>query len=565
MGKIFKTLTLILFLVCAMTWVTSCEKEPDEKTDAKTEEKTDVKTEEKTETIDYGTLSISDIKVEKGKSADINPVFSISDKAEEITYTFEGNNISIENGKVTGLVGETETVVTAKTLHHEITFKVVVWIDYGTLSIADINVTFGSETLPIIVFSKEEHEEDIEYQFEGNNISIIDGIVKGLVPDTTTVVTAKTQHHEAKFNVNVSYVNGVLTNDIGDESKLGLPTPTNVDNYLFLAKVNVDAYRINGWTRLSAFAYNGSDNSWYNIEMNEAGNVMLYARFNGVEKYHIFLFNINEEGVLVDGKFSYEVAILKVGQSTKLFVNGKPVCLFTENELNGYPLLGALEVTACANRANPGSYQVQINNSYYVLENTELYNEYLNYVGNEVKEFDDVVLEALDGTERKFVVGNLVEYNNGCVFETTVTINEWDKTGNTRPSAFAFNGSDNSWYNIELNPEGNATLYGRFNGVEKYHIHLFNANDEGIMVEGKIQYKVAILKEGQNTYFFINNKLVCQFSEAELNGYPTLVSLEFTSCNDVWRDGGAFNISYTNMKISASTTQVFADYKAMIK
>ena len=41
----------------------------DEKTDAKTEEKTDVKTEEKTETIDYGTLSISDIKVEKGKSA----------------------------------------------------------------------------------------------------------------------------------------------------------------------------------------------------------------------------------------------------------------------------------------------------------------------------------------------------------------------------------------------------------------------------------------------------------------------------------------------------------------
>ena len=321
MGKIFKTLTLILFLVCAMTWVTSCEKEPDEKTDAKTEEKTDVKTEEKTETIDYGTLSISDIKVEKGKTADINPVFSISDKAEEITYTFDGNNISIEKGKVTGLVGETETVVTAKTLHHEITFKVVVWIDYGTLSIADINVTFGSETLPIVVFSKEEYEEDVEYQFEGNNISITDGVVKGLVPDTTTVVTAKTQHHEAKFNVNVSYVNGVLTNDIGDESKLGLPTPTNADNYLFLAKVNVDAYRVNGWTRLSAFAYNESDNSWYNIEMNEAGNVMLYARFNGVEKYHIFLFNINEEGVLVDGKFSYDVAILKVGQSTKLFVN----------------------------------------------------------------------------------------------------------------------------------------------------------------------------------------------------------------------------------------------------
>lgn len=551
MSKIIKNLTLVFTLVLTMVVAVSCEKEQPQ---------------DQPEEIDYGTLSIEDIRVEKGKSEVITPEFSIADKAEEITYTFEGNNISIANGKVSGLIENTETVVTAKTEHHETTFKVTVWIDYGTLTIADVNIVFGSETLPIPVFSKEEHEAEIEYTFEGNNISIIDGVIKGLVPDTTTEVTAKTEHHETKFKVNVSYVDGTLKNDVGDEAKLALPTPAGEDTYLFLANIAVNVYRVGGWTRLSAFAYNGSDNSWYNIELNEAGNVMLYAKFNGVEKYHIFLFNINDEGVLVDGKFTYSVAILKQGQSTKLFVNGKPACLFTEKELTGYPTLGALEVTACANRANAGAYDVQVKDAYYVLEGTELFNEYVNYVGDEVKTFDDVVLSAEDGTERKFIVGNFeTEFDNSCVFETTVTINTWDKTGNTRPSAFAFNGSDNSWYNIELNPEGNATLYGRFNGVEKYHIHLFNANDEGIMVDGKIQYKVALLKEGQNTYFFINGKLVCQFSEAELAGYNTLASFEFTACNDVWRDGGAFNISYTNMKISASTTQTFADYKAMIQ
>ena len=108
------------------------------------------------EEVDYGTLSIADIMVEKGMSETIVPVFSIADKAEEIEYTFEGNNISIENGRVKGLVGETETVVTARTAHHETSFKVTVWIDYGTLSIADVNVVFGAETLPIPVFSNED-------------------------------------------------------------------------------------------------------------------------------------------------------------------------------------------------------------------------------------------------------------------------------------------------------------------------------------------------------------------------------------------------------------------------
>ena len=55
----------------------------------------------------------------------------------------------------------------------------------------------------------------------------------------------------------------------------------------------METYRVNGWTRFAAFAFNGSDNSWYNIETSGT-DVLLFARFNGVEKYFINLFNIND-------------------------------------------------------------------------------------------------------------------------------------------------------------------------------------------------------------------------------------------------------------------------------
>ena len=57
--------------------------------------------------------------------------------------------------------------------------------------------------------------------------------------------------------------------------------PNDADTYLFLANAYVELHRVGGWTRLSVFAYDGSDNSWYNIELNEAGNVMLYAKLMG--------------------------------------------------------------------------------------------------------------------------------------------------------------------------------------------------------------------------------------------------------------------------------------------
>lgn len=522
-----------------------------------------IETSQSQEMIDYGTLTIEDITIEEGKEISITPIFSIPDKQEEITYSFEGNNISITDGVVKGLRGGTETIVTAKTSHLETTFKVKVAIDYGTLSFLDLTLSFGQEQVLNPVFSKEEYADNITYTFEGSNISITDGLIKGLIPDTETIVTAKTTHHETTFKVKVEYISAVLQDAAGNESKFAIPTP-NADNYLLKCDVDIETYRTNGWTRLTAFAFNGSDNSWYNIEMNADGNVMLYARFNGVEKYHINLFNINDDGIIINNKIHYTVSLLKVGQETKLFINEKIVCAFFEDELQGYAALGSLEVTACANRADAGEYKVNLSKLYYELENGEEYNKYFNYEGSSVVEYNDVTLEAADGAERKYSLGDLsIVFGNSYLFKTKVLVNNYDG-GVSRISSFAFNSSDNSWYNIEINEVGNVNLYGRFNGVEKYGIYLFNKNDESVKVGDKFQYEIALLKKNQNTFFFVNDKLVCSFNENELSGYARLSTLEFTCSTDAsWRDGGPYSVSFSSISVSNSTTEIFETYNSL--
>lgn len=508
--------------------------------------------------VDYGTLSVSDIEIVCGQSMTIEPAFSDPDKAEQISYSFEGNNISITDGVVKGLVENTETLVTAKTAHHTATFKVKVTINYGTLSIDDINITFAREILINPVFSVETRAEDIAYDFDGHNIAITDGLLKGLIPGTQTTVTASTAHHSTTFKVTVGYMTAHLADENGNESKHAIPTPDA--NYVLIGTVNVKQFRENGWTRTSAFAFNGSDNSWYNIELTATGDAILYGKFNGVEKYHIKLFNINDDDMLDNGEFSYDIALLKMGQETKFFVNDDLVCAFNNDEMQEYAPLGALEVTACANRENTGAYTVDITDMYYATEGSDVFAEYSDLAAATQLTFDDFTLAAEDGSERKFSFGIPdIKLGNSWIFGTTVTINAYDEE-KTRPSAFAFNGSDNSWYNIETDNAGNFILYGRFNGVEKYGIHLFNKNDAGIIKDGKITYSVALLKKGQSTFFFINDKLVCDFTAAELNGYGRLNTFELTASTDVWRDGGAYSMTYTDTKIENADSDSFAHF-----
>ena len=72
---------------------------------------------------DYGTLSVADITLTVGESAEIQPVFS---EAGEWTveYTFSGDAIDISEGRVYALAANQTVTVTAYTPRHETQFTV---------------------------------------------------------------------------------------------------------------------------------------------------------------------------------------------------------------------------------------------------------------------------------------------------------------------------------------------------------------------------------------------------------------------------------------------------------
>ena len=163
----------------------------------------------------FGTLTIENVTLVEGTEAQLNAVFSDATKAEEITYSFEGNDIEIKNGVVKALLGGVTVSVTAKTEHHEATFTVTTLIDYGTLAVENVNLAVGEEKTINAVFSKPNRAEEITYAFEGNAIEIKDGKVKALQGGKIVMVTAATEHIQATFTVTTQYDYGTLTiNDV---------------------------------------------------------------------------------------------------------------------------------------------------------------------------------------------------------------------------------------------------------------------------------------------------------------------------------------------------------------
>ena len=419
-------------------------------------------------------------------------------------------------------------------------------IDYGTVTINDIEVTFMNEVIINPVFEKEEYEEELAYTFEGNNISIVDGKVKGLVAGSETVVTAKSEHFSTTFKVNVSYINASLTNPTGAESKFSVPVPQE-ERYVMHFDVECETI-IDSYTRLSSFAFNASDNSWYNIEMGGDGNIHLFAKFNGIEKYWNLLGHRSE--FTIDGKIQYKIDIMKDGQATYFLFNNKVVAGYTAEEMQGYAPLGALEVTAAADRENAGLYKINLNNVYYELENSQNYQDLYT---RKAREFPNVTLEDGDaGAERAFRFGSVALFQD-MVLSVDVEVEAY-AANRTRLAAFAFNRSDNSWYNIEMGDDGVIFLFGHFNGVEKYWIRLAHKND--VTVDGKICFNVKIMKQGQATWYFFNDKLVCWFQEHELKGYGKLETLEVSAQTGSW-GGGAYKINLKNMKMENKDSQTY--------
>ncbi len=160
---------------------------------------------------DYGTLTVNDIEgvMEGTTGVDIEYTFSNPAYAEEITYTFDGNDIEIVNGKINVLVGGKTVTVTAKTSHHETTFIVTTLIDYGELNFTDVYAWVGYPASELdYEFSKPERKETFTYKYDATKLTIDaeKNTVKALVAGDVEV-TVESEHFADKFTVHAEQVN----------------------------------------------------------------------------------------------------------------------------------------------------------------------------------------------------------------------------------------------------------------------------------------------------------------------------------------------------------------------
>ena len=160
---------------------------------------------------DYGTLTVNDIEgvMEGTTGVDIEYTFSNPAYAEEITYTFDGNDIEIVNGKINVLVGGKTVTVTAKTSHHETTFTVTTLIDYGELNFTDVYAWVGYPASELdYEFSKPERKEAFTYKYDATKLTIDaeKNTVKALVAGDVEV-TVESEHFADKFTVHAEQVN----------------------------------------------------------------------------------------------------------------------------------------------------------------------------------------------------------------------------------------------------------------------------------------------------------------------------------------------------------------------
>ena len=125
---------------------------------------------------DYGMLSVADIEgLAVGQRRRIQAVFSQPMYAEEVSYAFEGDAISIENGFVTALLPDASVQVSAKTAHHSAVFTVTTVENYGTLFIEDVAAWIGYPPSDFVVeYSRPETAagREISYEYDESMIEL---------------------------------------------------------------------------------------------------------------------------------------------------------------------------------------------------------------------------------------------------------------------------------------------------------------------------------------------------------------------------------------------------------
>ena len=178
---------------------------------------------------------------------------------QTVEYSFSGAYISIEDGKLTALVAETTTVVTAKYGTTEAQFKVIVVLgdaqdntgsgdsgsgntgsgdtgsgDTGSGDTGNVEVDKGAMIIEApdsiysnysgkeikVTFTKQEYASDVTFTTNNENVIVKDGKIyaTGIFESAVSVkVTAESEHHPAQtFTVSVSTYQG----GIGVENKV---------------------------------------------------------------------------------------------------------------------------------------------------------------------------------------------------------------------------------------------------------------------------------------------------------------------------------------------------------
>lgn len=151
----------------------------------------------------FGKLIISDVlNLEVGKSRDLNPRFTIAEYAGTVSYSFEGDAISIENDRVTALKAGATVNVTATTARHSKTFKVTTVgtssiIDYGT-----VNAYVGYAASPFFLTGINSNAS-VTYTYDNTKLTIdqTKRTVAALQAGSF-VVEIKSGDVEGKFTVN---------------------------------------------------------------------------------------------------------------------------------------------------------------------------------------------------------------------------------------------------------------------------------------------------------------------------------------------------------------------------
>ena len=164
--------------------------------------------------VDYGTLTVDNITVVQGDSATLTPTFSKPEYFAPVTYTFDGSDIMIVNGVVTGVNAGTTTTVTATTSHHTATFTVTVNYAPSLTLHAPEEIFLDYPAVPLsVVMGDPNDTREIVYTVdgapEGLELTVKDGMISA-----TGTMEGSSERVSALMWLTASTADGELSDEV---------------------------------------------------------------------------------------------------------------------------------------------------------------------------------------------------------------------------------------------------------------------------------------------------------------------------------------------------------------